>query len=101
MYVCICHAITDRQIRQAVEAGCGSMRELRCQLQVCSDCGKCARAVKDLLTECSGPCGACGGSEPCLTQVAEELDEALDETVVDAEPEEPTAPAPGWAAANA
>ena len=26
MYVCVCHAVTDRQIRDAVENGCDSMR---------------------------------------------------------------------------
>lgn len=51
MYVCICNAVTDKQIRQAVEDGAGSMRELRKQLGVCSDCGKCGPSAKEILQE--------------------------------------------------
>ncbi|MBL8507408.1 MAG: (2Fe-2S)-binding protein, partial [Chitinimonas sp.] len=34
MYVCICNAVTDKQIRRAINDGCGSMRELRMELGV-------------------------------------------------------------------
>lgn len=49
MYVCICRAVTDRQIRAAAEAGVRTMRDLRKALGVCSDCGKCGPCAKDLL----------------------------------------------------
>jgi len=49
MYVCICRAVTDRQIRAAAEAGVRTMRDLRKALGVCSDCGKCGPCARDLL----------------------------------------------------
>jgi bacterioferritin-associated ferredoxin len=55
MYVCVCNAVTDRQIRQAIDAGARSMRDLRQQLGVCSDCGKCGPCARELLTEAKRP----------------------------------------------
>lgn len=52
MYICMCHGITDRQIREAVCAGtAASMRELRAELGVASTCGRCAPYAKELLDE--------------------------------------------------
>lgn len=48
MYVCVCHAVTDRDISAAVAQGCGNLRELRQQLgfgTCCGRCNSCARAV--------------------------------------------------------
>lgn len=59
MYVCLCKAITDRQVRHAVTSGAVSMRELRRQLDVCSGCGKCGSRVRQVfqqvLTETDAP----------------------------------------------
>ncbi|MCK8516154.1 bacterioferritin-associated ferredoxin [Methylonatrum kenyense] len=54
MYVCLCNGITDRQIRQAVEDGASSMRELRRQLGVCGNCGRCGPEAREILcqTQC-------------------------------------------------
>ena len=42
MYVCLCHGITDKAIKQAVrEDGVGNMRQLREALGVGDQCGKC------------------------------------------------------------
>lgn len=49
MYVCLCHAVTDRQIRDAVESGCTSMRDLRNELGVATQCGRCACHARDVL----------------------------------------------------
>lgn len=51
MYVCLCNAVTDGQIRQAVEEGVTSMRLLRQELGVAACCGRCAQHAKDLLQE--------------------------------------------------
>jgi bacterioferritin-associated ferredoxin len=58
MYVCICNGVTDRDIRQAVEAGCRSVAELTMRTGAGATCGSCldlaaelmeqARAVRDL-----------------------------------------------------
>lgn len=51
MFVCICHAITEKEIAQAVEQGAGSMKELREQLSVATQCGKCTSFAKSILDE--------------------------------------------------
>jgi bacterioferritin-associated ferredoxin len=51
MYVCICHAVTDREIRACIDDGANSMRDLRRELCVGTQCGKCAREVRDILKE--------------------------------------------------
>ncbi len=49
MYVCVCRAVTDRQIREAAAEGVRTMRELRLKLGVCSACGKCGECAKEIL----------------------------------------------------
>ena len=51
MYVCICNAITDKQIRHAAESGVTSLWELQKQLGVASNCGKCRSTAVDILRE--------------------------------------------------
>jgi bacterioferritin-associated ferredoxin len=50
MYICLCKGVTDRHIREAVDAGAGSFGEIRRKLELASQCGKCgilAREVYD------------------------------------------------------
>jgi bacterioferritin-associated ferredoxin len=54
MYVCICRAVTDGQIRAAVEDGITSMRALRDTLGCSGQCGKCASQVKQIRDEAVG-----------------------------------------------
>ena len=50
MYICLCYAVTDKQIKQAVlKDGVGSMRELRQQLSLGSQCGKCIKAAQAVI----------------------------------------------------
>ncbi|WP_066567908.1 (2Fe-2S)-binding protein [Snodgrassella sp. CFCC 13594] len=42
MYVCLCNAITDRQIQETVAAGANSLTDLQAQLGVATCCGCCA-----------------------------------------------------------
>ena len=51
MYVCLCKGITDNQIKDAINQGACSMRDLRNDLDVATQCGKCARDCKSLLLE--------------------------------------------------
>lgn len=53
MYICICKGITDGQIRQAVNDGAASLSDLRKQLGVASQCGKCACLAKNVINEAS------------------------------------------------
>jgi len=49
MYVCICRAVTDRDIENAVAAGARRLRDLRVELGVTEECGRCARCAKACL----------------------------------------------------
>lgn len=52
MYVCVCQAVTERQVREAASNGVHTVKVLKEQLGVASSCGKCARCAHDLLKEC-------------------------------------------------
>ena len=50
MYVCICHGITDKAIKQAVlEDGVGNMRQLKQKLGAGTQCGKCVHMAKTII----------------------------------------------------
>ena len=48
MYVCICKAVTEREIRCAVEDGARTVRALRKELGCTGQCGKCKPQVKEI-----------------------------------------------------
>ncbi|SMP67691.1 (2Fe-2S)-binding protein [Noviherbaspirillum suwonense] len=52
MIVCICNNVSDRKIRQAVDAGMTSMVELRDHLDIGTCCGKCHPSAKRVLRDC-------------------------------------------------
>jgi bacterioferritin-associated ferredoxin len=58
MYVCLCNAVTDSQIRRAVEEGATRMCDLRAELGVAADCGKCACCANQLRKETLQQLGA-------------------------------------------
>ncbi|HEY7675006.1 MAG TPA: (2Fe-2S)-binding protein [Burkholderiales bacterium] len=51
MYVCICKGVTDRDIRETVSRGARNLKDLRRELGVASDCGKCASCAQEVLCE--------------------------------------------------
>jgi bacterioferritin-associated ferredoxin len=51
MYICLCNAITEREIRSCVEEGACSMRDLESCLGVGATCGKCRPAAREILNE--------------------------------------------------
>jgi len=55
MYVCICNAVTDSQIRKAAENGVTFMRELGNELGVGRQCGRCACTAREILRENQSP----------------------------------------------
>ena len=57
MYVCICNAVTDKQIRRAARKGVSSVYELRGALGVAAGCGSCARVAEEILDEEMSGCG--------------------------------------------
>ncbi|RUO32858.1 bacterioferritin-associated ferredoxin [Aliidiomarina sanyensis] len=51
MYVCLCEGVTDKEIEKAVDQGARTMRDLRRNLCVGSQCGKCTCHARDVLHE--------------------------------------------------
>jgi bacterioferritin-associated ferredoxin len=49
MYVCVCHAISDRQIREVVQRGAESLVEVQAHLPVASCCGCCADTAQEVI----------------------------------------------------
>ena len=49
MYVCICHAVTDTQIENAIDDGAVSMQQLSTKLKVGTQCGQCCSCAKKVL----------------------------------------------------
>ncbi len=61
MYICICHEVTDRDIKHAITSGACSMKELRKNLSVGKTCGRCSGCVSSLL---NGLCASDSQPEP-------------------------------------
>ncbi len=52
MYICLCNAITERDIRSCcADEGACTMRDLERCLGVGASCGKCKHAAKQILNE--------------------------------------------------
>jgi len=61
MYICVCNAITERQVHDCVAAGASTLDELRFELGVASCCGCCAQMAQEYL-----PGGARAGQATVL-----------------------------------
>lgn len=62
MYICLCNALTDRDVRASCDSSCSvSMvyRSLGCQPQ----CGKCVPFVRQMLREQDGASADIGGDD--------------------------------------
>lgn len=59
MYVCICHGITDRQIRRVVDQGARTLGEVQMKLPVGGCCGRCEDSARAVIRECQQPAHAC------------------------------------------
>jgi bacterioferritin-associated ferredoxin len=51
MYVCVCHAVTDKDIRNAVDRGARSLFDVQCELPVGSCCGRCSDTAKSVVDD--------------------------------------------------
>ncbi len=69
MYICICNAVTDRHIRDAVGEGYDSLTSLRSHLGVGDGCGRCESCAQDLVS-------SLGASPIQLSKAAETAPEA-------------------------
>ena len=51
MYVCVCRAVTERQIETAVRDGAHTLGDLRRELDITRDCGRCATCARQCIKE--------------------------------------------------
>ncbi|WP_394389288.1 bacterioferritin-associated ferredoxin [Shewanella woodyi] len=49
MYVCLCHAVTDTQIKEAVSQGDSSLNDVKKRLGVGDQCGKCVKMATQII----------------------------------------------------
>ncbi|MBV6422462.1 MAG: hypothetical protein NAOJABEB_00243 [Steroidobacteraceae bacterium] len=52
MYICVCHAVSDRDLRKAVDNGASSFYDVQCRLPVGSCCGRCESTAREFVEEC-------------------------------------------------
>lgn len=58
MYVCVCNAITEREVRASVAAGANTLSDLQFDLGVATCCGCCADTARQYLPAGAGACNA-------------------------------------------
>jgi len=58
MYVCVCKAVTEHEIRASIEAGAGTVDAVTRACRAGDDCGACHEAIEELIAE-----RTCGGRE--------------------------------------
>ena len=72
MIVCVCKAVSDRQIRTAVKGGASSLRDLTRELGIGTCCGKCLPEAKSALADSLKSCESSrpGLFSPAVTEFA-------------------------------
>ena len=63
MFVCVCNAITEAQVRESVAAGADSLEALQLETGLGSCCGTCTDAASSYLP------GACAKASPACASV--------------------------------
>jgi bacterioferritin-associated ferredoxin len=51
MYVCVCNAVTEREIAEARDAGARTLEDLGRELRVATCCGRCADHARRVLQD--------------------------------------------------
>jgi len=59
MYVCICHAVDEADVRDAIDRGAGSVADVTRACKAGGDCGACHEQIAGMIADgqCSGPIG--------------------------------------------
>jgi bacterioferritin-associated ferredoxin len=63
MYVCVCNAVTDREIRGAVKLGVRTLEDLSATLGVATCCRKCSDCARKVLADAIVTDTACAGGD--------------------------------------
>lgn len=67
MYICICNAISDRQVTAAVARGASTLADLQDELGVATNCGCCAETAQEYLP--GGRYAAVADAAPSIARV--------------------------------
>ncbi|WP_394827471.1 bacterioferritin-associated ferredoxin [Pendulispora albinea] len=51
MFICICNAVTDSEVRAAIEGGACSREEVTQACSAGGDCGSCHHMIEDMVEE--------------------------------------------------
>ena len=49
MFVCVCHAVTDSQVREAIEGGASTREEVTRACGAGGDCGTCHGQIEEMI----------------------------------------------------
>ena len=60
MYVCVCHAVTEEDVRGHVASGAASAKAVRTACGMRPGCGACVKRIRALLAERAAECAADG-----------------------------------------
>lgn len=69
MYVCVCNAVTENDVHEAVTRGALTVRDLRSELGITDTCGRCAHCALECLTRARGaaPCHHTACAAECVS----------------------------------
>ncbi len=59
MYICVCHGISDRKLREVVQQGARSFEELQARTGVSTCCGACEPMARAMVEESKAPDSSC------------------------------------------
>ena len=51
MFVCVCHAVTDKQVQRAIESGAETREEVTRACRAGGDCGGCHGHIEDMIED--------------------------------------------------
>ncbi len=66
MYLCICKAVSDQQIRQAIREGVRTVGEVSARFGVGTECGKCLDSIGEYIDACLAAPSAVSDPAPAL-----------------------------------
>lgn len=51
MYICVCNAVTDRQVKKCIDQGMHSVGRIKKHFEFGSCCGKCSCHIRELIDQ--------------------------------------------------
>jgi len=53
MYICVCHAVTEKEVRKAIASGVSSVARLSEQTRLGTQCGCCTNQAEEIIAQSS------------------------------------------------